>query len=153
MLLRIVITTSPLRHRQRGNMTRSPVPKPPATTTYSPDSPARRHDRQDRGGLGRRSLRHPKGASSPRLPEDRCCEYKRRGEPPVAEPTERSRPLGSVWCERQYVVSAPARRDFQKCPKVSGDTVHVSTVQRTRVAVFRCAKKFISFSPEPATRW
>jgi hypothetical protein len=36
------ITTSPLRHRQRGNMTRPPVPKPPATTTYSPDSPARR---------------------------------------------------------------------------------------------------------------
>ena len=29
------ITTSPLRHRQRGNMTRPPVPKPPATTTYS----------------------------------------------------------------------------------------------------------------------
>ena len=44
------ITTSPLRHRQRGNMTRPPVPKPPATTTYSLDSPARRHDRQEGEG-------------------------------------------------------------------------------------------------------
>jgi hypothetical protein len=39
MLLRIFITTSPLRHRQSESMTRSPVPKPPATTTYSPDPP------------------------------------------------------------------------------------------------------------------
>jgi len=54
------ITTSPLRHRHSENMTRSPVPKPPATTSCSPDSPARRHDRQDGGGLCRRSLRHAK---------------------------------------------------------------------------------------------
>jgi hypothetical protein len=44
------ITTSPLRHRQRGNMTRPPVPKPSATTTCSPDSPARRQDRQEGEG-------------------------------------------------------------------------------------------------------
>jgi len=80
------ITTSPLRHRQRGNMTRPPVPKPPATTPYSPDPPARRHDRQNRGGLGRRSLRHPKDSEVQRAHEgfwfapplrNRCREYTR----------------------------------------------------------------------------
>ena len=65
MLLRIFITTSPLGHRQSENMTRPPVPKPPATTTYSPDSPAKRHDRQDGGGLGRRSLKRPNTQRAP----------------------------------------------------------------------------------------
>ena len=57
------ITTPPLMHRHSENMTRPPVPKPPATTPDSPDSPARRHethDRQDWEGLGNRSSRHPK---------------------------------------------------------------------------------------------
>ena len=59
------ITTPPLMHRHSENMTRPPVPKPPATTPDSPDSPARRHethDRQDWEGLGNRSLRLPKGS-------------------------------------------------------------------------------------------
>ncbi len=61
------ITTPPQRHRQSENMARPRVNKPPATTTYSPDSPARRHDRQDGGGLGRRSQRRPNTRRALRL--------------------------------------------------------------------------------------
>jgi hypothetical protein len=50
------ITTSPLRHRPSENMTRSPVPKLPSTTTYSPDSPwhRRRRRRGMEASVGRR---------------------------------------------------------------------------------------------------
>ena len=57
MCVKDFITTPPLRQRQSENMTRPPVPKPPASITYSPDSNASRHDRQDGGGLGSRSLK------------------------------------------------------------------------------------------------
>jgi hypothetical protein len=48
---RFIINAS-LRHCQRGNMARPSVPKPPATTTYSLDSPTRRKTAKMEEGWG-----------------------------------------------------------------------------------------------------